>query len=53
MSGPISLRGVYVPLVTPFQDDGTIDLGALERLTEHILEEGAAGVVALATTGEA
>jgi len=53
VSGPISLRGVYVPLVTPFQDDGKIDLGALERLTEHILEEGAAGVVALATTGEA
>lgn len=49
-----SLRptGVYVPLVTPFDEHGAVDLGALGRLAEHVLDRGARGVVALATTGE-
>ena len=44
--------GVFVPLVTPFDEHGAVDLGALARLAEHVLECGARGVVALATTGE-
>jgi 4-hydroxy-tetrahydrodipicolinate synthase len=49
-----SLRpaGVYVPLVTPFDERGAVDLGALGRLAEHVLDCGARGIVALATTGE-
>jgi 4-hydroxy-tetrahydrodipicolinate synthase len=45
-------RGVFVPLVTPFDDQDRVDLGALEALAVEVLEAGAAGVVALATTGE-
>jgi 4-hydroxy-tetrahydrodipicolinate synthase len=48
----LQLRGVYVPLVTPFDRQGRVDLEALERLTDDVLAAGAAGVVALATTGE-
>jgi 4-hydroxy-tetrahydrodipicolinate synthase len=48
----LQLRGVYVPLVTPFDRRGNVDLGALEHLTDEVLSAGAAGVVALATTGE-
>ena len=44
--------GVFVPLVTPFARDGSVDLGALEALAAEVLAEGARGVVALATTGE-
>jgi 4-hydroxy-tetrahydrodipicolinate synthase len=44
--------GLLVPLVTPFDARGAIDLGALERLAVEVLDEGAAGIVALATTGE-
>jgi len=44
--------GVFVPLVTPFDAHGAVDLGALGRLAEHVLDRGARGVVALATTGE-
>jgi 4-hydroxy-tetrahydrodipicolinate synthase len=44
--------GVYVPLVTPFTEDDRVDLGALEALAASMLEAGARGVVALATTGE-
>jgi len=48
----LQLRGVYVPLVTPFGERGGVDLGALERLAEEVLAAGAAGLVTLATTGE-
>jgi 4-hydroxy-tetrahydrodipicolinate synthase len=44
--------GVIVPLVTPFAADGSVDLGALERLGHDVLDAGATGIVALATTGE-
>ncbi len=52
MVAELQLRGVYVPLVTPFDRHGRVDLEALERLTDEVLTAGAAGVVALATTGE-
>ena len=52
MVAELQLRGVYVPLVTPFDPRGDVDLDALEHLTDEVLSAGAAGVVALATTGE-
>ncbi|MEV0401603.1 dihydrodipicolinate synthase family protein [Actinoallomurus sp. NPDC050550] len=45
-------HGIHVPLVTPFGSDGTLDVPSLERLAHHVLTEGAAGLVVLATTGE-
>jgi 4-hydroxy-tetrahydrodipicolinate synthase len=45
--------GLYTPLVTPFTEDDRVDLDALERLAAAVIDEGAAGIVALATTGEA
>ena len=48
-----SLRGVLVPLITPFDADGGIALDALEALARDALDAGAAGIVALGTTGEA
>jgi 4-hydroxy-tetrahydrodipicolinate synthase len=39
--------------VTPFDAAGAVDLGALERLAEDVLDAGADGLVALATTAEA
>lgn len=45
--------GLFVPLVTPFTDDGGIASGALQALAHEILDDGAAGVVALGTTAEA
>jgi 4-hydroxy-tetrahydrodipicolinate synthase len=40
-------------VVTPFAADGTVALDALETLCLHVLRAGAAGIVALGTTGEA
>ena len=52
MASPFRPAGLLVPLVTPFDERDRVDLGALEALAASVLAEGAAGVVALATTGE-
>ncbi|MFC5002876.1 dihydrodipicolinate synthase family protein [Dactylosporangium cerinum] len=46
------MKGIFVPLVTPFDADGSVALGALSALARDVLDEGAAGLVALGTTGE-
>jgi 4-hydroxy-tetrahydrodipicolinate synthase len=51
-SSPFRPSGLYVPLVTPFDAADAVDLGALERLAVAMLDAGAAGLVALSTTGE-
>jgi 4-hydroxy-tetrahydrodipicolinate synthase len=52
MASDFRPRGVYVPLITPFDGRDRVDIDALESLAAHVLDEGAAGIVALATTGE-
>jgi 4-hydroxy-tetrahydrodipicolinate synthase len=52
MASDFRPSGVFVPLVTPFTEDGAVDLPALEGLARDVIDAGAAGVVALATTGE-
>ena len=45
--------GLFVPLITPFGADGELAADALERLARRVLDDGAAGIVALGTTAEA
>jgi 4-hydroxy-tetrahydrodipicolinate synthase len=47
------MEGIHVSLVTPFTGTGDVDTTSLERLARHGLDQGAAGLVALGTTGEA
>jgi 4-hydroxy-tetrahydrodipicolinate synthase len=47
-----SLQGLYVPLVTPFSEEGNLAADALEKLAHAVIDDGAAGLVALGTTGE-
>src|SRR5918996_4524544 len=49
---PMEHAGVYVPLITPFRRDGEVDLAGLDRLAREVVADGAAGLVALGTTGE-
>ena len=46
------LTGLFIPLITPFSEDGSLDEGALERLAHRVLDDGATGLVALGTTAE-
>jgi len=52
MASALRLRGVYVPLVTPFDTDGSVAVDAVTRLAHEYLDAGAAGLVPLGTTGE-
>jgi 4-hydroxy-tetrahydrodipicolinate synthase len=52
MTAAPDLTGTWAPLVTPFTEDDRVDVDALERLAERLLEEGCTGLVALGTTGE-
>lgn len=45
--------GIFVPLITPFTDDGSIADNDLTRLAHRVLDAGATGIVALGTTAEA
>lgn len=48
-----NLRGNGVALVTPFNEDFSIDFTALEIIINHIISGGADFIVVLGTTGEA
>ncbi len=47
------LRGLWLPLITPFRPDGALDLDALKRLVRHYRGSGIAGWVVCGSTGEA
>jgi 4-hydroxy-tetrahydrodipicolinate synthase len=53
MTSDLDLRGVWVPLITPFDAEGAVDVAAIERLCHEYLGAGVKGIVALGTTGEA
>ena len=44
--------GVYVPLITPFKENGEIDYNALATATKFVLEKGADGIYACGGTSE-
>ncbi|SCF22303.1 4-hydroxy-tetrahydrodipicolinate synthase [Micromonospora mirobrigensis] len=48
----MTMTGLFVPLITPFAEDGTVALDALAGLARHLLDGGATGLVALGTTAE-
>jgi dihydrodipicolinate synthase/N-acetylneuraminate lyase len=52
MTLPRPLLGVVPPLVTPLLDRDTLDADGLERVVEHVLTGGVAGLFVLGTTGE-
>lgn len=44
--------GIIPPLLTPLAADGDLDTASLERLIEHVIGGGCAGLFILGTTGE-
>ncbi len=47
------LRGTFTALVTPMNENGSVDFGALDALVDAQLAAGIAGLVPCGTTGEA
>src|ERR671910_269656 len=52
MSAGEALHGCIPILVTPFADDGSLDLQSLEREIDWVLSEGASGVACVAIASE-
>lgn len=50
---PAPFGRVLTAMVTPFHDDGTVDLDGAARVAEHLADHGHDGVVVSGTTGEA
>ena len=52
MVSELDLRGVWIPLITPFDATGAVDIPTIETLCAEYIAAGATGIVALGTTGE-
>lgn len=48
-----SAKGVYVITVTPFTDEGALDLASTDRVVDFYLQSGADGLTVLGVMGEA
>ena len=46
------IKGVMVPIITPFTDDENIDFKSLRRLIDYLIDNGVHGIWAAGTTGE-
>ncbi len=46
-------KGTGIALITPFNEDMTVDFVSLERIVNHVIDHGADFLVALGTTSEA
>ncbi|ULL13660.1 N-acetylneuraminate lyase [Paenibacillus sp. H1-7] len=45
-------KGIFTALLTPMQEDGSLDLESLNRLVEHQIEQGIKGFYVGGSTGE-
>lgn len=52
MKGNIEKTGIYIPLITPFQDNGEVDYGGLARATRFAVSKGVDGIYALGGSSE-
>lgn len=48
----MKFQGIYVPLVTPFKADKSLDVETLKILVQSFIDKGISGLVACGTTGE-
>ena len=48
-----SATGVYLIAVTPFTDNGALDLASTDRMVDFCLEQGVTGLTVLGIMGEA
>lgn len=48
----MQMEGVLVPIITPFDENGKVNVKALNDLVNHFIDCGVSGIVACGTTGE-
>ena len=52
MTADVNLHGLWVPLVTPFDADGAVNVTKFRELAAYLVENGSDGLVVAGTTGE-
>ncbi|MCJ7505089.1 4-hydroxy-tetrahydrodipicolinate synthase [Candidatus Bathyarchaeota archaeon] len=52
MTGKLALKGVFVPMITPFKQNEEIDEESLRAFTDFLVENGVHGVIPCGSTGE-
>ncbi len=48
----MQFEGIYTPLVTPYHEDFTCNMQALDATVEHLINAGVHGIIVAGTTGE-
>lgn len=48
----INMKGLFVALITPFDENNSIDYNSLNKLLEHVFNSYITGIVILGSTGE-
>lgn len=48
----MQFKGIYTPAITPLNDDMSIDRDGFAEVLEHLITEGADGIIIAGTTGE-
>lgn len=46
------LEGIYIPVVTPFNKDESINFSAIKEITKFLAENGVTGIIPSGSTGE-
>ena len=49
---PVQWSRVFPAVSTPFREDESLDLGALERHLDHLIEAGVGGLTVVGSVGE-
>ena len=52
MTPRMTFKGIYTPVITPFDSDGQPDLDGLTAVIEHLVASGVHGVISGGSTGE-
>ncbi len=48
----MKFEGIYTPIITPYDDKGSINFDAIEAIIEDLITSGIHGLVIAGTTGE-
>ncbi len=52
MNKNLSINGIITPLITPLNNDFSLDITSLQKILDHIIDGGVKGIFVLGTTGE-
>lgn len=52
MTQPFQFEGIYTPVVTPYAQDGTVDLDRLGQVIDWLADSGVHGLISGGSTGE-